>query len=288
MYRIIDPHLHFFNLSRGDYHWLKTDNPPFWPDKAIIQRDFSEQDVSLEAPFQLCGLVHIEAGFDNDDPCRELQWLAASVNTCPHKAIAFIDLTLPSEAFERQLAALLGCDQSCGDQLVGIRHITEGKDAELLLAPPVLDNLACLSGHRLIFEAQFELANAHISEQLARYAKALPALNIVVNHGGLVCRQRYKPWLAGLEALSPCTNIAIKCSGWELAERDYQPDWMAQVIKRLLRCCGDDRVMLASNFPLCLFSSNYQDLWQRYSDLPLTPTQWHKLSYANAKRLYQL
>ena len=80
MIKIIDPHLHLFDLKQGDYHWLKADNPPNWPDKNVINNTFDEQDLSLSPPLSLAGFVHIEAGFDNLQPWRELNYLQKS---CP-------------------------------------------------------------------------------------------------------------------------------------------------------------------------------------------------------------
>ena len=74
---IIDPHIHLFDLSQGDYHWLKSQNPPSWPDKVIIERNFDLDDLTnslainltndgdyndeLIGEVSLSGFVHIEA-----------------------------------------------------------------------------------------------------------------------------------------------------------------------------------------------------------------------------------
>lgn len=44
--KFIDPHIHLFNLALGQYQWLKPENPPFWPDKNIINNNFTESDLS--------------------------------------------------------------------------------------------------------------------------------------------------------------------------------------------------------------------------------------------------
>ena len=93
--KIIDPHLHLFALELGHYHWLKAENPPFWPDKQHIYKSFDETDLMLTAPYSLAGFIHIEAGFDNEQPWRELAALEQSCNK-PFRAIANIDLTSSS------------------------------------------------------------------------------------------------------------------------------------------------------------------------------------------------
>ena len=86
-HKIIDPHIHLFDLAKGQYQWLQTNNPPFWPDKHIIQKNFIEQDLKLNNNFSLEGIAHIEAGFDNESPIEEINFSVISIsvrmfNTC--------------------------------------------------------------------------------------------------------------------------------------------------------------------------------------------------------------
>ncbi len=37
--KIIDPHIHLIDLAKGQYHWLKPQNPPHWPDKHLIEKN---------------------------------------------------------------------------------------------------------------------------------------------------------------------------------------------------------------------------------------------------------
>ena len=127
----------------------------------------------------------------------------------------------------------------------GIRHITEGADWELLFAKPVVDNLSRLASQGLIFEAQFELSNLKASRQLASYASSLPNLTIVINHAGLVCEQDFTQWQSALELLAPYPNIYLKCSGWEMNDRQYKTSWLDKVITTSVHYFGPGRVMLA-------------------------------------------
>ena len=72
--KIIDPHLHLFDLSQGEYSWLKPECPPFWPDKSLVAKNFSEHDLRLNESLKLTGFVHIDAGFNNQQPRREIAW----------------------------------------------------------------------------------------------------------------------------------------------------------------------------------------------------------------------
>jgi L-fuconolactonase len=87
--KIIDPHLHFFNLLEGQYTWLQGANPPAWSNLDKIKQPISVAELIKSTDFELVGLVHIEAGFDNNQPVKELNWLAKHIKTIPYKAISF-------------------------------------------------------------------------------------------------------------------------------------------------------------------------------------------------------
>ena len=90
-------------------------------------------------------------------------------------------------------------------------------------------------------------------------------IKLVINHAGcppenINCRA-WKNWQQSLQSLSHLENISIKCSGFEMINRDYSPTWQQLVINQCLKTFGLDRTMLASNFPLCLFTGSYQKSW---------------------------
>ena len=147
--KIIDPHIHLFDLAKGDYHWLKASTPPLWSDKAIINKNFSESDLQLNSNAELAGFVHIEAGFNNNEPWREIQWLE-SVCQKRFRSVACIDITLSSEEFQYHLNKLLTFKS-----VVGCRHILDENTAALLADTQVQKNLARLSQYQLSFDAQF-------------------------------------------------------------------------------------------------------------------------------------
>ena len=117
--KVIDPHLHLFDLSQGQYRWLRAGNPPNWPDKHLIQRNFADGDLELNGEIELAGFVHIEAGFDNEASWREIEWLENSVKK-PFRSIACVDLTWPVEDFQVAISKLQQYSS-----FVGVRHILD-------------------------------------------------------------------------------------------------------------------------------------------------------------------
>ena len=286
--QIIDPHLHLFDLSKGHYHWLKESNPPYWQDKSIINHSFSEQQLTLSSPLTLAGFVHIEAGFDNEHPWREVAWLESHCHL-PFRSVAAVDLALPPKKFIAQVQQIMRYKS-----VVGCRHILDEQANHLLSLPQVTENLAYLAQQQLSFDLQMPLSDKKSVALLTRLLSALPTLTIIINHSGcppkVLSSNAGKYWQKGLEQLSQFSQCAIKCSGFELVNRNYTLDWQNKIIQQCLLLFGTQRVMLASNFPLCLFTQSYNKFWQEIStsaeilNLPQSDlfynnaTYWYKFS----------
>jgi len=306
--KILDPHLHLFDLHLGQYSWLKPENAPFWPDKEVINKSFSQQDLVVSGEHEIAGFVHIEAGFNNDTPKEEVDWLE-SVVTKPFKTIAFIDMTLPVIKFEQALNDLMSCQS-----VAGVRHILDDDAFEVLSLGQVKSNFAYLAKHHLSFDLQMPITDVLALNQLISILKHSPTLKIILNHAGwppiadsaeLLAKS---DWHIGLKQLAALPQCAVKCSGWEMIDRKYevslpnyscsgssvikQDTWQSHVLNLCLEAFGQDRVMLASNFPLCLFHSSYQDYWDNVinilNNMPLTETKKQALVFNNACSWYNL
>jgi len=282
---IIDPHLHLFDLSKGHYAWLKSTNPPFWPDKHVINQNFNESHISLERPLKLKGFVHIEAGFDNQKPWLELQWLALHCKL-PFKSVACVDFTVKPDAFSVTIEHLL--EQP---SLIGVRHILDNDAFNILSTKNTLKNLALLSNKALSFDCQLSLLDTPAIHKLTEILTILPQLVCIINHAGsppmMNNRTEWITWEENLTKLAAFQSVAIKCSGWEMRDRSYHTEWVEHTVKRCIDKFGISRVMLASNFPLCLFSTPYHQYWEKITRV--FPTKLlNDLCYKNALYWYKL
>ncbi len=285
MIKIIDPHLHLFDLSQGQYGWLEPDCAPFWPDKHVIARNFSTADLGLSPEFELAGFVHIEAGFDNKNPWREVAWLESHCKL-PFRSVAAVNLMLDEDAFIQQVDKLLQYTS-----VVGCRHILDEQAHQILQQQSVQNNLAHLASKQLSFDLQMSLVDERSLALLAKILTNIPSLRVIIDHAGLPSNQSataIKNWQVGLKTLSQFDQCAVKCSGWEMIDRDYSFDSITMIINNCIDSFGDKRVMFASNFPLVLFSQSYQSLWQAYQELNITKEQLTALTYDNAVNWYRL
>lgn len=300
--KIIDPHIHLFNLEQGNYSWLKADNPPFWPDKSQINKTFKASDLTLTAPLTLVSFVHIEAGFDNKQPWRELEFLEGmgleQTGNTLFSAIAAIDLTLSSQRFNACLEKLITYNS-----FVGVRHILDDQALSLLTNQQVLNNFTVLNSfaitldRTLIFETQLPLREPASVNTLCELISENPKVSFIINHSGFppanIQGQDFEHWQSSLAKIARLPNTAIKCSGWEMIDRNYSPAWFNKCLTLILKMFGAKKMILASNFPLCLLSNiSYQAYWQSVvsSDFFQTLTEQEKsaLCYDNALSYYSL
>lgn len=295
--KIIDPHIHLFNLEQGDYHWLKTDNEPFWPDKALINKPYTESNLALVSPLELAGFVHIEAGFDNNQAWRELAALEQSCQK-PFRAIAHINLTASSHDFRQCLTRLAQYPS-----FAGVRHILDEQALHLLTNKQVIANFKVLNGfakdcnHPLVFEVQLSLSEQAAVNALCDVIGDNREISFIINHAGFPPTDmptiEWQRWQSNLVKLSMYPHVAVKCSGWEMTNRAYQTPWLNENLTLILSIFGAKNIMLASNFPLCLLSkSSYQEYWQSIVTCDffqaLSEQEKSALCYHNALRYYSI
>lgn len=267
MQKIIDPHLHLFDLKKGKYAWLLPNKPPMWPDKALIRRDFNLCDVSLNNDINLAGAVHIEAGFDNQQPQNELNWLENHVFThdiaLPYKAIAFANILLAPDVFTKQINALQKYNS-----LIGVRFIFDENSYEVSDFRNISANLGEINARGLCFEFQCDFTNTALIEAFYEVFATLKNLKVTISHAGFAPihstenKRIWHVWFSNMEKFASLANVNVKCSGFEMMLRDYGQHHMQGVIEKVVLLFSEKRVMMASNFPLTLFKLSYLQYWQ--------------------------
>ncbi len=287
--KIIDPHVHFFDLAKGEYSWLLPDNPPYWPDKSLINKDSMPHHLVLNNNYFLQGAVHIEAGFDNINPKREVDWLASQVYPQAQKTqfrtIAFINIFEQYDVFKKQLFSMLD-----SPNLAGFRCIIDDDACFFKENSLIKQNLFCVAKTHLIFELHADFTKNMLIANLHNMLVSLPDLKIVINHAGLpplAESEAFGHWQANMEMFAALPNCYVKCSGFEMTNREYTKEHVCDVMSAIAELYGYDRMMLASNFPLTLFTRSYCEYWNLMFDcVKETHLPIKKVLCTNAKDLY--
>jgi predicted TIM-barrel fold metal-dependent hydrolase len=295
--KIIDPHIHLFDLENGQYTWLKTLSSA---DHVLVAKTFRPGDLTLTGDLSLAGYVHIEAGFDNQMPWLEIANVEkrlmqqTSTPLVAVKTSGSADLRADTALFKQQVD-----NQRQFVSCVGMRHILDEQALDILRHKNTLDNLHYLSQCDILFELQVSLSDSKAVLRLIDIMLQLPKLRLVLNHAGLPKIQStqaapksstalLQSWQTNARKLSALPNVWVKCSGWEMVQRDYVENDLVFYLKHLAECFGPARIMFASNFPLVLYCKGYQQYWCMMLSLAKRCSlDIHQVCFENAKRVYQ-
>nr|WP_136249570.1 amidohydrolase family protein [Ningiella ruwaisensis] len=289
-YQVVDPHIHLFDLSKGEYAWLGQLEQT---KRRLIYRDFGFSDIRLREPFTLTKCVHIEAGFNNQHPQKEIaHWENAHhvyLSTVQNNensfaeqtplqfaSIANADLFQAPDTFEYHSNSALKMG-SCK----GFRHIIDGQIVALWENENARINLRHLNKLACIFELQVSVTTHQALDTLLEVITQHPHLHFVLNHAGFmpfssISGQAFKWWCQVIESLSQSQqsrqsqqskNLSIKLSGFEMHKKEYETDELLPALDRIFSSFGQAQIMMASNFPLCLYRLSYQDYWQQAFNL---------------------
>lgn len=277
--QIIDTHVHFWDLNQNINSWVLNQS------NEALKQDFLPQTLQQKMQDKLYGVVHIEAHDSRIDTEVEIKWLMAVAQKCPEiqiKHIAYVDMTLPKVQFIAKLDKLKQYPQ-----VVGIRHILayeQGVDycpesQDLSTHPNVLANLQILADYDLIFDCQA------YPRQLLNLAPHLKASRVktAIEHSGLPLwdnGEQRKLWQQSMRILSEIGHVSLKLSGLQMLG---QLAHNKAIINYAIDCCGYQKLMYASNNPVCFGDSPLE--W--FKILEQVCGGNGKVFYDNALRFYR-
>ena len=241
---IIDTHTHFYDPQRPEgVPW-----PP--PDDALLYRRVLPEDYKAVAvPEGVTGTVVVEAS----EWVEDNRWILDLAEKEPF-IVGFVgNLDPDSDAFERHLIEL-----SANPLFRGIRlHRNEIATVSDLL----FSKLELLEQKDLSLDLLIDVEQLHSAVHIAA---RLPHLRIVLNHVIHVPIDGKTPnpdWIDGLHNVAQHPNIYCKVSGLvETAlERPTPPEliYYAPTLDHLWEILGVDRLIYASNWPVCEHGADY-------------------------------
>ncbi|MFT3723338.1 MAG: amidohydrolase family protein [Hyphomonadaceae bacterium] len=291
--RIIDPHIHLWDLATGLYPHFEKPSVSFIGDNTAIARSYLLPEFLAEGEGSVVieGAVHVEAL--PTDPLGELRALqmVASTASIPIGVIAGGDLTSPD--FERFLDTCEEFSSFRGVRQVLNRHpVGEFNyvNTDFMARPEFSKGLNALGRRGAVFDLQIY---PHQMEQAAQRAADAAGTAIVLNHAGMWVDRNGAGWREfkkGLRTLAARPNITVKISGLGMFDRQWTTESIGPLILETIEAFGPDRSMFASNFPVDKLFSTYSALWKAFSDVTadFPERDRAKLFHSTAKRIYRL
>jgi L-fuconolactonase len=273
---IVDSHHHFWDPAGGEYPWMTE---AF----AAIRRRFGPAELQATVDERVQATIVVEARESISETASLLA--QAGESDLVTGVVGWVDLTDP------------GIGQTLGDlrrgKLVGIRHhVHDEADPGWLRRDDVQRGIAEVGRAGLTYDF------------LIRPRELAAALETATNHPGMrfVIDHLAKPrvqagredvqWAAAMEPFSELGHVFCKVSGL-VTEADWT-QWtvadLAPYVRAALRWFGDDRIMLGSDWPVCLVAGSYQAVLDAYvaalGELPAEAIE--RISRLNALRCYGL
>lgn len=273
----IDAHQHFWQYSREDYGWISDAMP-------AIQRDFLPGDLKPlldSAGFQASVAVQARQSLE------ETAWLLQLANA--HAQIAGVVgwVELCSKDVLGQLENF-----AANPKFVGVRHVLQDEpDDAFMLREDFRAGLALVNDYSLAYDLLLHPRHLPIA---AKLVQQFPEQRFVLDHLAkpFIAEGKLSPWREDLQALAAFPNVCCKLSGmvteakwnaWTAA--DFTP-----YLDAALEAFGADRLMIGSDWPVCLLSGDYAStmaIVQEYI-AKLSPTEQAKILGGSCARFYRL
>jgi L-fuconolactonase len=273
----IDSHQHFWIYHPKEYEWIDGS-------MSAIRRNFLPDDLkpALEANgFDGSIVVQVRQTLD------ETRWLLELAEKHPTilGVVGWVDLCAAD--IRSQLQTL-----TQNPKLVGIRHIAQSEPNDhFLVRPDFMHGITMLEEFNLAYD-------------ILIYTKHLPVAIEFVQH---FPRQRFvldhlaKPpirsgeiafWADHIRRLAARPNVFCKLSGM-VTEADWHhwtADQMTSYLDVAFQAFGPDRLMVGSDWPVCLVASSYSRTVQVVKDYirSQSPASQNKVLGANAAAFWRL
>ncbi|GAB2824273.1 amidohydrolase family protein [Ferruginibacter profundus] len=283
MQRIIDTHIHVWDLQRAAYPWLQNDTSILNQTWGIEQLHEAREQAGIS-----CGVL-VQASGNMED--TQLMLETAYQTPWIKGVVAWLPLMDPNATLEILEVQLLK-EKYCK----GIRHqIHDEQDTKWLLQPAVIDSLTILEEKHIPFDVVAVLPE-HIETALA-VAEKVPDLKMVFDHLGqppIKTKEQFGRWGELMKVAAQHKNCYAKISGLGTTSGDFD-NWNTAAIKPYvnfaLQHFGTDRCFCGGDWPVALLAGSYTKVWNVYKEVINDLLDTHdsdKVFYSNAQQFYNL
>ncbi len=273
----IDAHQHFWVYRPDEYGWIDDS-------MAALRRDFLPADLKPE--LENCGFrgsVAVQAR----QTLEETRWLLELADRCSSilGVVGWVDLRSPDVRSQLRLFAR-------NPKLVGIRHIVQAEpDDRFLLQPEFLRGVSVLEEFDLAYDILIYARHLPVT---AEFVERFPRQRFVLDHLAKppIKSGEIDSWAQGIRRLAAFQNVFCKLSGL-VTEADWQhwtPEQIAWYLDVAFESFGPDRLMIGSDWPVCLVAASYARAVGVVMDYVLRPkADWREgVLGGNAQRFWRL
>ncbi|MDX1953003.1 MAG: amidohydrolase family protein [Verrucomicrobiota bacterium] len=273
----IDAHQHFWEYSPEEYPWISER-------MRGLRRDFLPQHWVSSAK---SSGMEVSVAVQARQTLQETEWLLALAEANPSVAgvVGWVDLRSPNLVTDLERF-------SSRKKLVGVRHVAQDEpDDQFLIRDSFTAGIAVLSRFKLAYDILIYPKQLPAAIALAR---KFPGQPFVLDHIAKpnIAEKMWEPWAALFRELGREPHVQCKLSG--MVTEAHWHGWRAEEFTRYLDLAwetfGEDRLMFGSDWPVCLASASYEQVFSIISDYlsQFSQNTRDKVLGGNAARFYHL
>lgn len=257
----IDSHQHYWHFNTADYGWMGEN-------MSVIKRDFLPTDLLPELKsINFDGSVAVQAR----QSLEETNWLLQLADEHPHIKGVVGWLDLQSEQAEEQIAAFAKHPKA-----VGVRHVIhDEEDIDFMLRPEFIRGVQLLEKYDMAYDIL--IFPKHLTNTIEFVKQFSEKQTFVIDHIAkpLIKDGIVSPWKEDIAALAKFPNVYCKVSGM-VTEADWNiwtPENIRPYLDVVMEAFGPERILIGSDWPVCLVAGKYSEVMQVVIDYISTFTE---------------
>lgn len=273
----VDAHQHYWHFDAHRDAWITRDMD-------AIRRDFLPSDVAPSLrDAQIDAVVAVQASQSEDE--TDFLLALAQSNSNILGVVGWVDL-LAHDLTDR-------VQRWRGNTVLkGFRHVAQSEPDDFLTRPAIVSSVQQLgalgySYDLLVYPRQLAAATSLVAQ--------CPDVSFVLDHCAKppIASGDLTHWRDELAQLAQYPNVTCKLSGlvteatWHAwAESDFIP-----ALNTVLELFGADRLMFATDWPVCLLSASYAqtyDIVAQWAAASLSHSEQSLVFGSTAQRIYRL
>ena len=281
--RIIDTHVHIWDLKKAQYPWLEGDT-------SILNRTWRIEEIEndrKEAGITAGVLVQASGNIEDTELMLETayktDWIRGIVGWLP-----LLDTKATQQLLEDRFLK--------EKYFKGVRHqVHDEKDPKWLLQPAVIKSLKLLASFDLPYDV-VGILPSHI-ETVIEVSNKIPGLRMVFDHLNwppIPTKEKFGKWGELMKIAAQHKNLYAKISGLGTASGNFQDrtaDDIKLYVEFVLEHFGTERCFCGGDWPVSMLANKYVKTWQTTKDILndlLNDEEKDKVLFSNANIFYKL
>lgn len=283
MVKILDTHLHSWDLEKLNYSWLT-------PEAGILYNTFLPEDLEEEKKS-----VGISAAIlvQSDNSVEDTMYMFEQAER--HEWIKGVVAWLPLYD-PKKTEMILRSSYLKEATFKGVRHLMHLEKGDWLLQDQVLESLKILASHDIAFDA-IGINNQQF-KSIIQASSLVPSLRVVIDHLNqppLSDRRAMDEWKQLMKEASGIPSVHVKISGLGTIQRPVGMNLSEAIrpaVAIALETFGVRRCVCGGDWPISLLDTSYTSTWTAYKEvlgaLVGESIAVEQVLYVNALQFYRL